>query len=121
MAILIKIIGIIIMVMGIAYFAEPGIMKRVIFFFKQGERIYIAGVMRLVLGIVFLLAARACDITWIIILFSIIFIAGSAIIFMLGPKKFQSLLSWWERQPSWILRIAGVVTAVFGGIIIYAA
>ncbi len=118
---LIKIIGIGIMILGVAYFAEPGFMKRLMAFFKQGERIYLAGVLRLVLGIVFLLSARECDNKWIIILFSIIFIAGGAIVFMLGPVKFQSYISWAERQPSWVLRIMAVVIAVVGGIIIYAA
>ena len=117
----VKIIGIGIMILGVAYFAQPGIMKWLMIFFKQGERIYISGVMRLVLGIVFLLSARECSIRWIIILCSIIFIAGSAVIFMLGPRKFEPFISWAERQPAWVLRIIAVFVAVFGGIIIYAA
>ena len=118
---LIKIIGIGIMILGVAYFAEPGFMKRLMAFFKQGERIYLAGVLRLVLGIVFLLSARECAIKWVIIMFSIIFIAGSAVIFMFGPAKFQKMISWAERQPYWIIRIIAVVTATIGGIIIYSA
>jgi uncharacterized membrane protein len=117
----IKIIGIGIVILGVAYFAEPGIMKRLMAFFKQGERIYLAGVLRLVLGIVFLISARECAIRWVIIMLSIIFITGSSVIFMLGPAKFQGMISWAERQPSWILRIMAAVTAVVGGIIIYAA
>ena len=121
MDILIIIIGIVIMIMGVAYFAEPKIMKWLLNFFRQGERIYIAGIMRLVLGIIFLLSARQCDMTWIIILISIVFIAGSLLIFVLGPRRLNPIIEWWEKLPVWVLRILAVVMLAFGGLIIYAA
>ena len=63
MDIVIKIMGIVLVFLAVLYLLKPDIMKSLMEFFKQGKRIYFAGLIRIVLAIVFLLAARECDIT----------------------------------------------------------
>ena len=74
MDIIIKIIGIAFILLAIVYLLKPDVMKALMEFFKQGRRIYFAGLIRFVLAIIFLLAARECDITWVIVAFGILFI-----------------------------------------------
>ena len=117
----IKIIGIAIVVIGIAYLFRPDIMKRLMEFFKKDARIYIAGLLRFTLGIVFLLAARECDRSAIIGALGVLFLAGGVLIFILGSERMRRILEWWLTKPVWIMQILAVVTAAFGALIIYAA
>ncbi len=117
----IKIIGIIVIVLGIAYLVKPGIMKWLLEFFKKGSSIYIAGLLRFVLGVVFLLAARECSKPTIIGVLGVLFLLGGFLIFILGPKRTRPILEWWQRKPEWVMRALALLTAAFGVLIIYAA
>jgi len=117
----IKIIGIAIVVTGIAYLFRPSIMKWLMEFFKKDARIYLAGLLRLAIGTVFLWAAPECDRITIIRVLGVLFLAGGALIFILGSERMRRILEWWLTKPVWIMQILAVVTAAFGALIIYAA
>ena len=119
--IVIKSLGIIITLMGIAYLLKPEIIKKLMEFFKKGNRIYFPGLLRLALAVLFLFAARECRYPWIIFASGIIFLAGSLLIFILGPEKIRRILDWYRDQPALIFRIIAVIVLVFGIIIILSA
>jgi len=121
MDIVVKVIGIVFIFMAIVYFLKPDIMKRLMEFFKQGKRIYIAGVIRFVLAIVFLLAANQCERTWVIIVFGILFMISGLLVFTLGTKRLKSMLDWWQKQSVLLLRVIALITLAIGAVIIYAA
>jgi hypothetical protein len=121
MDIVVKIIGIVFIFMAIVYFLKPDIMKRLMEFFKWGKRMYIAGLIRFVLAIVFLLGARECDVTWVIVTFGILFLIGGLLIFVLGLEKVKSYIGWWQKQSVLLLRVIALITLAVGAVIIYAA
>ena len=87
MDIVITIIGIAIIVMGTVYLIRPAVAKWLIEFFKKGSRIYIAGLLRLVLAVVFLLSARECGKPIIIGVLGVLFLLGGILVLILGPKR----------------------------------
>jgi len=121
MAVAVRVVGIVFVFASLVYLLKPDVMKRILEFFKKGKRLYIAGLIRFVLAIIFLLAARECDITWVIVVFGILFLIEGLLIFILGPEKLSGLLEWWQRQSFLFLRILAVVALAAGTIIIYAA
>ena len=121
MDLVIKIAGILIGAVGIVYLLKPDVMKWLMGFFKQGKRIYFAGVIRLVLAVIFLLGARECDITWVIVVFGILFLIGGLLIFILGPEKIRRILDWYQKQSALLLRVIAVIALAIGAIIIYSA
>ncbi|MFZ0033612.1 MAG: DUF2065 family protein [Sedimentisphaerales bacterium] len=121
MDLVIRIIGIVFVFMTIVYLLKPDIMKRLMEFFKQGKRMYFAALIRFVLAIVFLLAARQCSRFWIIFAFGVLFIISGLLIFILGPEKVKSYINWWQKQPLVLLRIMALVGLAIGAIIIYSA
>jgi uncharacterized protein YjeT (DUF2065 family) len=121
MDIVVKIAGIFFVLIGILYLLKPGILKGLMEFFKQGKRIYFAGLIRFVLAVVFLLAARECDITWVIVVFGILFMLSGLLVFTLGARRLKSLLEWWQKQPFLLLRLVGLIALAIGAVIIYAA
>lgn len=119
--IVIKSLGMLFALMGIAYLLRPDIVKKFMGFFKKGKRIYLAGLIRFVLGVVFLVAARECRYPWIIFASGIIFLIGGLLIFMLGPEKIRRILDWYQNQPTLIFRVIALVVLAFGAIIIFSA
>jgi uncharacterized protein YjeT (DUF2065 family) len=117
----VKIIGIVFVCAGIVYLLKPDILKRMLEFFEQGKRIYFAGLIRFVLAIVFLLAARECDITWLIFLFGILFLISGLLVFLLGPKRLRPIFEWWQKRPPLLVRILSLLVVAFGVLIIYSA
>jgi uncharacterized protein YjeT (DUF2065 family) len=119
--IVIKSLGMLFALMGIAYLLRPDIIKKLMAFFKKGKRIYLPGLIRFALAIVFLVAARECRYPWIIFASGIIFLIGGLLIFMLGPEKIRRILDWYQNQPTLIFRVIAVVVLAFGAIIIFSA
>jgi len=119
--ILIRIVGIVFIFAGVVYLLKPDVMKRIMEFFKQGKRIYLAGLIRLVLAIIFLLGASECKKPWVIIAFGILFIIGGLLIFILGLEKLKRWIEWWQKQSNLLLRVLAVIALALGAIIIYSA
>ncbi len=117
----IKIIGIVIVSIAVVYLLKPAVMKCLIEFFSQGRRIYFAGLMRFALAIVFLLGARECDITWVIITFGILFLISGLLIFTMGLERIKAILGWYQKQPVLILRVLALIALAIGTVIIYCA
>ena len=121
MDIVIKSLGIVFVLIGIVYLLRPDVMKWLMEFFKQGKRIYFAGLIRFALAVVFLLGARECKRFWVIFAFGILFIIGGLLIFILGPEKIKSIIDWWQKQSILLLRVIALITLAVGAIIIYSA
>jgi uncharacterized protein YjeT (DUF2065 family) len=117
----VKIIGILIVALAIVLLVKPAVTKSLIGFFSKGKRLYLAGLARLVLGVIFLLAARECDITWLIAAFGVLFLIAGLLIFTLGPEKLRGILTWSQKQSSLLLRAFAVIALAIGAVIIYAA
>jgi hypothetical protein len=117
----IKIIGIIIVAIAIIFLVKPTVVKLIVGFFKKGSRVYVAGLARLALAVVFLLGARECDITWVILIFGILFLISGLLVFMLGPAKIGRMLDWYQRQSLLLCRATAVIILAVGAVIIYAA
>jgi len=121
MDIIIRGLGIVIVVVGIVYLLRPDVMKWLIEFLKQGKRIYLAGLIRLALAVIFLLGAHECDITWVIVVFGILFLIGAVLIFILGPEKLRRILDWYQKQSVLLLQVLALIALAIGAIIIYSA
>ena len=121
MDIVIKVLGIVFVCMGIVYILKPEIIKNLMLFFRKGKRLYVAGLVRFALAIVFLLGARECDITWLITAFGIIFLISGLLVFTLGLEKLKAIIDWYQTQPILLLRVIALIVLVVGALIIYAA
>jgi len=117
----IKIIGMVIAGIGLVYLIRPDVLRKLLSFFKNRPLLYIGALLRFALAVVFLLAARECDLMWVIALFGILFLISGLMPFLLGVSRSRSILSRVAEQPVVVLRIVGIVVLVVGLIIVYAA
>ena len=121
MNLVIKVIGVVFVLIAIGYFLKPDILKSLMEFFKKGRRIYLAALARFVLGIVFLLGARECDMPVVIGILGVVFLVAGLLIILLGPEKVNGIIDWYQKQSKFFFRTLALVLFALGIAIIYAA
>ena len=117
----IKIVGIVCILAGILYMAKPDVPKRVMQFLKTGSRIYLVGMIRFALAVVFLVGAGDCREKWVMVGFGIIFLISGLLVFVLGAARVRAIIDWFQRQPALLARVLGVVPLAIGAVICYYA
>lgn len=108
--------------MGIAIILKPDTMKKMISFWKEDKRLYAAGILRVVLGSIFLLSAPQADrFPWFIYFFGVLIFFGAILIFALGIDKVRKMLEYWDRKPRSTLQFMGIFVLLLGLLVVYAA
>lgn len=121
MKIFIFIVGMIILLLGVAILIKPQLTKKLFHFIAKGKRIYLVGILRIILGVLFLIGALKCDYYGIIIFFGILFCASGLTIFAMKLEKLKAILNWFDSKSLSFIRFMGIIALLIGAIITYAA
>jgi len=121
MSYIITSIGVLLAVVGVVFATAPSLMLKFIEFAKVGKRVYIGGVMRIIVGGLLLFASPHATVFWIPVIFGSLIVLTGVLIFLLGPSKIHAYMDWWAAKPENTRRIGPVVAAVIGVLIIYSA
>jgi hypothetical protein len=84
-------------------------------------RLRVAVVTRLLLGVVFLLAAPACRSPAIIRAVGVLAVAAAAVLVLLGGVRVDAMITWWSGQPRPFIRIWCVVGVLLGALVLSAS
>jgi len=120
MLIAVKLVGILIVVMGIMFLLSPRLLKQYIAYLGKGKRIYLLGILRLVMGVIFVLVAAQCKWNGVITTLGILTLIGGILIFALGLEKVKSMLNWYDRRSALTLRFFGLIALALGALILYS-
>lgn len=120
MVILVKLFGVIIVVAGVIFLINPKALKQYISFWKQQKRLQIGGVVAILFGIIFLIAASQCRVAWLITILGIWSIIKGVLLFAVSQKKLYAYLDWWTGKPNSVIRFIGVIALAIGALIIYS-
>ena len=121
MLILVRLIGIVVIGMGIIFLINPKLYKQYIAFWEKGRRLYIGGILGILLGVILLLAASQCRLVGVIVTLGIITLAKGILILALGPERMKSMLRWWQRRPLLVLRLLTPIAIAVGALLLYSA
>ena len=118
---LIKLIGLLITVMGAIVLFNPKLMRKMMGFWKQGKRIYLAGIIRVCVGALFLYCAPMAMRPNIIFVLGLLAILGGLFIIIRGPGKMKAILERLSQKPDNFLRLMSLIILAFGALIIFSA
>lgn len=121
MQMLITIIGIIAAIIGVIFIAKPPMQKRVIAFFSHGRRVYMIGLTRTILAIIFLISASACSHPKIVIALGILLLISAITVFAWKYEKLIAFMQWYQQRSIAFMRLAATGVIIFGLVTIYAA
>jgi len=113
--------GIVMACMGIINVVNPGSMKKMIAFWRQGNRVYLGGLLRLLIGTIFLLSYSQAKIPGVICVLGSLILLGGILIFILGLGRVKIMLEWGDKRPRSILRLIALLVLGIGALVIYSA
>ena len=118
---IVKLMGVVMVVFSTIYLVKPAGMKKAMNYMLKEKRLYLGGVLSILIGIIFITAAADCDIPWLIVLMGILALVKGLAIFILGREKIILLAESLMKKPPKALRSLVVVKLALGILIISAA
>ena len=121
MVILVRILGVVVTLAGVLFLVKPGMLKQMIEFIIQGKRVYAVGVVRIIIGIIFLLAASQCRLVWLIIVLGIIILVAGIMVLTLGVEKCHKVINTVKGKPDNVIRLIALIPVLIGVLVLFAA
>lgn len=118
MVIMIKLVGVLFAALGLAIFASPQFTQKIFSFFKEGKRIYYAGVIRTVVGLALFLCASQSLVPLAAIALGLMFLVSGIAVFAADPEKLKTFITSYSDMPGLVIRLLGLVAASFGILIV---
>jgi hypothetical protein len=120
MLILVRLVGMILVAIGIVFLISPNRIRQWIVFCQKGRKPYMMGLLRILIGVIFLLAASQSRIVWVIVTIGILALLGGITIFILGLERFKSMLRWWQGRSLLFIRLIALLAIAIGVLILYS-
>ena len=120
MELLVMVIGIFMTAMGISILLNPKMTKKMLAFWHKGKNIYLGGLIRVLLGIIFLSYAPLANSSGVMFALGILALLGGLFIFIMGAKRIKPILERLEKKPDSFLRLLSLIVLVCGVLILYA-
>lgn len=121
MAKVILIVGVLIILEGITILVKPGWYRNAAKVFASEKIIYLAPVLKILFGGLFLVSALSCSIPWVIIVLGVLTLGGGITGLILPKAKIISFIEWWTRRTDLVMRIIAIVAIALGGLIMWVA
>ena len=121
MVLLVRLFGILVVFIGIIFMGKKNAFKNYISFWNNEKRLKAGGILALLFGILFLVAAPQCRIVWLIVVLGIWSIIKGILLIVINPKKIFDYLDWWSKKPVSVMRYFSIVAIAFGILLIYSA
>ncbi len=121
MKLIIKLFGILLLLSGISLLFKPEIIFGWIEDNMENTSLYISAiVVRLVFGVLFIVAARASKYPGVIKFFGYLFIIAAIILIFIGQESFQDFINSLIPDVKPFAPLSGLLSIAFGGFLIYA-
>jgi len=114
MVLLVKILSIAIIVYGCMLFLRPTILKPIVEYVKEGNRIYIANGIKIVIGIILLLASAGAQIPWLIFVLGALTVLTGAASFFVKKEVVTGIIKWLEKAKNKQIQLIGIIALAIG-------
>ena len=121
MALVVSWVGWLIAAMGVGLMVSPTAFRWVANKFVEQGWLYIAVTIRVVIGVLFILAAPETAYPDAIYALGVLFIIAGVFLIFLGKKRLAQILAWWMQHTDKVLRFGALLVVVFGLTIIFLA
>ena len=118
---IIFILGLAVLAWGIVFLIKPEISKRMIRFWAFSRLILFGAIIKLGVGILFLVAATQCNVPWLIVVFGLIGCLQGILFLAMQQKKRRATMEWLLARSPLMHRVFGLLSIVIGAAIAYGA
>jgi len=114
MILLVKLLSIVVIIYGCLLILKPSILKVIFEYMKKQNRVYVAGGVKALVGVVLIVAAPSCEISWIVFFLGALSVFGGSATFLLKKKAVVQIMEWVEKKPDWHVYLVGAVALAIG-------
>jgi uncharacterized protein YjeT (DUF2065 family) len=116
-----KIVAILIVIDGIVILFRPDLLKKYCQLFSQGATIYLAAILKALVGVALLVpASEKCNHQWVIITFGILALVG-AVFIVIMPQKARAMAGWFAAKSNTTMRLLSLIYLLIGALLVYSA
>jgi hypothetical protein len=116
------ILGLIICIVEVMFFLKHELMDGILKLFVQGKkRIYIASAVKILFGLLLLLAVKGSNFPFLIGLFGCLAIVGGGSMFVIGLEKTKALMNWFLAKDEHFKRGLAIYGFVIGLLLVIGA
>jgi len=111
------------LILGMSVFTAlfPAILRKVLHLFLRKGWWNLAMAVRVVVGILFLLAAPEARVPWLVQVFGVAFILAGISIPLVGSARLEKLAHWWLERPDYMCRLWAIAAGAVGAAILWSA
>ena len=120
MLLLVRLVGLLILGLGVYFVINPEKMKAYFNFWKKDKRIYWIGGLRILIGILFIKASSFCKWDIFIMILGILVLIKGIMIFVLGKDRVIKIVEKWVTKPEDAIRRLAVIAVTLGVLILFA-
>lgn len=114
MTIVVVLVGALIALTGLAVIIAPSMLKKALWALIESDRFYLIAITRVVLGVLFLLAAGQTNSPLFVRIVGVFMILAGLLIPVMGKTRVRAFAEWWLKKGDGMLRVWGVMAALFG-------
>ncbi len=118
---LVALVGWLIIAIGALGVIRPHLMAEWILAMPGEVRFYLTVIIRLLLGILLIVAAPRCRLPRFFYVFGVIIVLAAVALFFFGPVRLESIIRQISSLPGVIIRLLYAVTVLFGALLVYAS
>lgn len=119
MLFLVKLVGLLVLGLGIYFVINPNKIKAYFDFWTKGKRIYWGAVLCVLISILFIKASSLCKWDTFIMVVGIVILVKGIILFVAGKDKLDKLYEKWINKPEDMIRRLAVIDVVLGVLILF--
>ena len=120
MNVIVVIVGWLIILLGLFGIARPHSLIDAVLSWPTAARFYFSVLTRLVLGVLFILAAPRCRLPRLIYVLGAIILLIGIVLFFLGADRVDGILHWFCTGSELCIRLIYLIGILFGVLLIYA-
>lgn len=120
MTLVATILALIIACIGLVGVLSPPLLLDFLRALRSSGALYVVAAVRIVFGVVLVLAAPASRLPRTLRVLGTIIIVAGLVTPLFGLERTRALLEWWTSQPSWAMRAWASVAVAFGVFLVYA-
>ncbi|MDD5011375.1 MAG: hypothetical protein PHQ00_04560 [Phycisphaerae bacterium] len=116
-----KIIAVLLVIDAVVILFRPALLKKYCQLFSEGATIYIAAIIKALIGAGLLFGvSEKCTLQSVIIAFGILAIAGAFFI-IAAPQKARALTGWFANKSLVTLRLFAIIYLLIGALLVYSS
>jgi hypothetical protein len=117
----VALVGWIIVATGALGIARPHLMIEWLLTLPMGVRFYLAVGIRILLGVLLIVAAPRCRLPRFFYVVGVIVLLAAFALFFFGPVRLESIIRQTSSLPNSVIRLLYVVTLLFGVLMVYGS